>query len=105
MTSTGRTYAIEVTDLADIIARPNPFSLGPNEVLEGDFELKNLPKKARPLPCGEATILLWSYSLPIHGDRLPQNSAASDATAMATQGTRLIGATYLPRRAMELLRD
>jgi hypothetical protein len=106
VTSAGRTFGIAVTSLAYITGLPDPFSLGPNDVLEGDFELKYLPKEARagpPLPRGEATLLLWSYSLGIYGDGLPQKSSTKDAAPMPTQATSLNGITYLPTRAMDLL--
>jgi hypothetical protein len=106
VTSAGRTFGIAATVLAYITGPPDPFSLDPNSVLEGDFELKFLPKEARagpPLPQDEATLLLWSYSLAIYGEELTQNSSASHPTPMPTQGTSLNGITYLPKRAMELL--
>jgi hypothetical protein len=104
VTSTGRTFAIAATHVAYISGPPDPFSIGPAEVVEGDFELKYLPKNARvgpPMPRNEDTLLLWSYGLPTYGETPPQELPKNDQRAM--QSVRLTGITFLPRRAMELL--
>lgn len=106
VTSAGRTFGIAATVLSYITGPPDPFSLGPNDALEGDFELKYLPKvatKGPPLPRGEATLLLWSYALGIYGDEPSQKSSATGAAQMPRQETSLNGITYLPTRAMDLL--
>ena len=106
VTSAGRTFGIAATHVAYITGPPDPFSLGPNDVLEGDIELQYLPKKARagpPIPRGEATLLLWSYPLSIYEHEHPKNPSESDATPMPTQSISLNGITYLSKQAMDLL--
>jgi hypothetical protein len=104
VTSTGHTFAIEATHLAYLSGPADPFSIGPAEVVEGDFELKYLPKNARvgpPMPRNEDTLLLWSYGLPTYGETPPQELSKYDQKAM--QYLRLTGITFLPSRAMGLL--
>ena len=104
VTSTGRTFAIEAIAIAYLVGPPDPFSIGPAEVVEGDFELKSLPRNARvgpPIPRNEDTLLLWSYGLPTYGETPPQELSKYDQRA--TQYVTLTGITFLPRRAMELL--
>ena len=104
VTSTGRTFAIEAIAIAYLRGPPDPFSIGPAEAVEGDFELKYLPKNARvgsPIPRDEDTLLLWSYGLPTYGETPPRELSKYDQRAM--QYVTLTGITFLPRRAMELL--
>jgi hypothetical protein len=104
VTSTGRTFAIAATTIAYISGPPDPFLIGPAEVVEGDFELKYLPKNARvgpPMPRNQDALLLWSYGLPTYGETPPQELSKYNQKAM--QSVTLTGITFLPRRAMELL--
>src|SRR6185437_6292574 len=107
VTSAGRTFAIgPVSILAYIVAEPDPFLFGPNEVLEGDFELKYLPKNPRvgpPPPKDEDTLFMWSYNLPSYGETLPQEPSRHDHRQRPTHTVSLVGVTFLPRQAMELL--
>ncbi len=105
VTSTGRTYPIgPVAVLAYIVGSPNPFSVAPNAVVEGDFELKYLPKNPMvgpPPPRGEDTLLVWSYDLPTYGERPPPDLSTYDEQQM--QSVRLTGITFLPKQSMRLL--
>ena len=105
VTSAGRTFPIGPVDaLAYIVAPPNPFSVVPAEVVEGDFELKYLPRNPRvgpPIPREEDTLLLWSYDLPTYGETAPRDLSTYDERQM--QNVRLVGITFLPKQAMELL--
>jgi hypothetical protein len=104
VTSTGRTFAIGPFGVSNIVAEPDPFSVGPNEILEGDFELKYLPTNPRvgpPIPRDEDTLLTWSYDLPTYRETASGELSRYDARQM--QSVRLVGVTFLPKQAMELL--
>lgn len=105
VTSAGHTYPLgPVGILAYIVAMPHPISLGPNGVLEGDFELKYLPNNPMvgpPIPQGEDALFLWSYNLPTYGETLPRGVSRSNETSMQT--VRLVGITFFPKQAIALL--
>ncbi len=105
VTSTGRAYPLgPVAILAYLVAMPHPISLGPNGVLEGDFELKYLPRNPMvgpPIPQGEDALFLWSYNLPTYGETLPRE-VSRDAD-VPTKTVRLIGVTFFPKQAIALL--
>ena len=105
VTSTGRTYPIgPVGVLSYIVGSPDPFSVAPNAVVEGDFELKYLPKNPMvgpPPPQDEDTLLVWSYDLPTYGETPPRDLSTYDERQM--QSVRLTGITFLPKQSMKLL--
>ena len=105
VTFSGRTYPIgPVAVLAYIVASPHPVSLAPNEVLEGDFELRYLPKNPmvgpRP-PQDEDTLLAWSYDLRTYPQMPLPDSSPHDL--QPTQSVRFVGITFLPKEAMREL--
>ena len=105
VTSTGHTYPIgPVSVLAYIVGLPDPFSVAPSAVVEGDFDLKSLPKNpwvGPPPPRDEDTLLVWSYDLLTYGETLPRDLSTYDQRPM--QRVRLAGITFLPKEAMKLL--
>jgi len=104
VTSTGRTFAIRPGIIAYLVGLPDPFSIATNEVVEGDFELKYLPKNPMvgpPIPRDEDTLLLWSYDLPTYGQTPPRELSTYDERQM--QRVSLAGITFLPKQAMALL--
>jgi hypothetical protein len=107
VTSTGRTYPIGPAGVVTyIFGEPDPFSVAPNAVVEGDFELKYLPKNPMigpPSPRDEDTLLAWSYDLRTYGDTPPPERARHDEYERPMQSVRLFGVTFLPKQAMRLL--
>jgi hypothetical protein len=105
VTSTGRAYPLgPVAVLAYIVAMPHPISVGPNGVLEGNFELKYLPRNPMvgpPIPQDEDALFLWSYNLPTYGETMPRDVSKSNETPMQT--VRLVGITFFPKQAIRLL--
>jgi hypothetical protein len=105
VTSTGHAYPLGPVGIrAYIVGMPHAISLGPNGVLEGDFEVKYLlknPMVGPPTPQGEDALFLWSYNLPTYGETLRQHESRSADTPM--QIVRLIGITFLPKQAIALL--
>jgi len=72
--------------------------------VEGDFELKYLPKNPMvgpPPPQDEDTLLVWSYDLPTYGETPPRDLSTYDERQM--QSVRLTGITFLPKQSMKLL--
>jgi hypothetical protein len=103
VTPTGRTFELPVSALAYPVGAPDPFVLGPNEVLEGDFEAKFLRWVSPKTPRNKDMLLLWSYNLLAYVETLPQKSSEHDRRQMPMHAVRLVGITFLSPQAMELL--
>ena len=105
LSSRGRTFPIgPPLIVAQVMAMPFPISIGPNEVLEGNFELKYLPKNPMagpPIPRDVDALLMWSYDLSTYGETPPRGSSANDERQKQT--VRVVGVTLLPKRAINLL--
>ena len=105
VTSTGRAYPLgPVAILAYLVAMPHPISLGPNGVLEGDFELKYLPRNPMvgpSIPQDKDALFLWSYDLRTYGQTLPRE--LSRDTEMQMKIVRLVGINFFPKQAIALL--
>lgn len=113
--SPARSYLRQATRLQSAllpylrISSVNPihfYSVLRNEILEGDFELKYLPKNGKvgpPTPRDEDTLFLWSYNLPTYGETLPSKPLGHVYKQRATRSVSLSGITFLPKQAMELL--
>jgi hypothetical protein len=72
LTAEGRSSNIRAGAISHLRAGPAPFLLAPNEIMEGNLELKNFPTDTMadtPIPTGQAVLLLWSYHLPTFGER------------------------------------
>jgi hypothetical protein len=105
LTSKGRIFPIAPPlVMAQVMAMPHPISIGPNEVLEGNFDLKYLPKNPMagpPIPRDVDALLMWSYELSIYQPPSPRGSSANDETQMKT--VRVVGVTFLPERPINQL--
>jgi hypothetical protein len=105
VTSRGRVYPLgPVAILAYITAMPQPILVGPNGVLEGDFELKYLPPNPTvgpSIPQDKDALFLWSYNLRTYGQTLPKESSRDAEIQMKI--VRLVGITFFPKQAIALL--
>jgi hypothetical protein len=105
LTSRGRAFPIAPPlIMAQVMAMSAPISIAPNEVLQGNFDLKYLPKSptAGPsIPRDVDALLMWSYDLPKYGESPARVSSGSDERQIRT--VRVVGVTYLPKRAINLL--
>jgi len=108
VTAGGYTTSIFAGVIGYIQGMPEPFFIAPDEVIEGDFEAKYLPKDAlvdKPIPRDQDVLLIWSYYLSTYGETPPPAHATKEAE-WPRQPTKLIGVTFVPREAMkELGRD
>jgi hypothetical protein len=97
LTSRGRTFPIAPPLIvAQVMAMPSPISIGPHQALEGNLELKYLPKNPMagpPIPRDVDALLMWSYDLSIYGQTRPQGSSANDERQI--QAVRVVGVTFL----------
>ena len=105
VTATGSTFPIgPPAVIASIVGSPAPFALAPKAIVEGDFEPQSLPPNpfvGPPIPRDQDTLLMWSYDLPSYGELPPQKGTPE--ADRPSHSVKLIGVTFLPKRAMALL--
>jgi hypothetical protein len=106
VTDTGYTSSIMNNIIADLVAWPEPFLLAPNEVIEGDIQLEQLPHQTmptNPLPYGRESLLLWTYHLGTYGETLPPTPGRDDPPLIRQGTVKLIGVTFISSEVMSEL--
>jgi hypothetical protein len=92
VTSTGRTFAIgPVGVLAYVVGEPQPFLIAPGGVVEGDFELRYLPKNPMVGPRSTSHQIEWRSAARCPVPRTPRSTLVygSSSSKRAQSGGRI----------------